>query len=260
MENTKHFVLVHGASHGGWCWYKLVPLLKSAGHRVTTLDLAACGINPKQLDEIASFSEYVEPLMEFMASLPPDEKVILVGHSYGGLCISLAMEWFPEKILVAVFVTAYMPNYTSPPSTVIEQSYKWTTTDSLLDCQFTFGRGPQHPPTSATFGPNCLETMLYQNCPPEDLELAKMLVRPWGVFLEDMANESLLTKEKFGSVSRVFIVCQDDLVMKEKCQRWMIENSPPNQVKLIAGADHMAMLSKPKELCLCFQEIAENFH
>ncbi|EXB63678.1 hypothetical protein L484_027021 [Morus notabilis] len=37
---AKHFVLVHGSCHGGWSWYKLVPLLKSAGHAVTALDLA----------------------------------------------------------------------------------------------------------------------------------------------------------------------------------------------------------------------------
>ncbi|KAL7240066.1 hypothetical protein ACSBR2_005848 [Camellia fascicularis] len=30
-----HFVLVHGACHGAWCWYKLKPLLESHGHKVT---------------------------------------------------------------------------------------------------------------------------------------------------------------------------------------------------------------------------------
>ncbi len=26
------FVLVHGTGHGGWCWKKLAPLLRTAGH------------------------------------------------------------------------------------------------------------------------------------------------------------------------------------------------------------------------------------
>lgn len=123
MESVKkHFILVHGFCHGAWCWYKLVALLKLAGHHVTALDLTASGINPKQLNEVYSISDYVHPLMEFLASnIPEDEKVILVGHSYAGLCISLAMESFPQKILVAVFVTAYMPHYNSPPGTLIEQ-------------------------------------------------------------------------------------------------------------------------------------------
>ncbi|MCW2620092.1 MAG: putative hydrolase or acyltransferase of alpha/beta superfamily, partial [Modestobacter sp.] len=28
------FVLVHGAWHGGWCWDRVVPLLRAAGHEV----------------------------------------------------------------------------------------------------------------------------------------------------------------------------------------------------------------------------------
>jgi pimeloyl-ACP methyl ester carboxylesterase len=121
---NKHFVLVHGACHGAWCWYKLVTLLKQLGHRVTALDLGACGVNPKQLMELISIWDYMQPLMEFMSSLPQGESVILVGHSYAGLCISIAMESFPEKISVAAFLTAYMPNLESPPGTLIQEVKK----------------------------------------------------------------------------------------------------------------------------------------
>jgi len=82
-------VLVHGGLHGAWCWYKVVNQLKSAGHNVTTLDLAAAGINPKQVQGVNSFSEYNEPLITFLASLLPEEKVILVGHSLGGVSVSI---------------------------------------------------------------------------------------------------------------------------------------------------------------------------
>ncbi|XVE82726.1 hypothetical protein DITRI_Ditri16bG0029300 [Diplodiscus trichospermus] len=71
------------------------------GHKATAFDMAASGIHPKQVDEIHSFADYFEPLMAFMASLPPDEKpyekVMLVRHSLGGLCISIATERFPKK-------------------------------------------------------------------------------------------------------------------------------------------------------------------
>lgn len=116
----KHFVLVHGACHGAWCWFKLKPLLESFGHRVTALDLAASGINPKQLHQLRTFADYTYPLLEFMASIPLHEKVILVGHSFGGMSLALAMEKFPEKILVAVFLTAFMPDTVHPPSYVLE--------------------------------------------------------------------------------------------------------------------------------------------
>jgi|UniRef100_A0A2N9HDR1 alpha-beta hydrolase superfamily lysophospholipase len=108
-KRERHFVLVHGACHGAWSWYKVITLLKSAGHKVTALDLAACGIHPKQAHELRSIKDYLEPLMEFLAALPAEERVILVGHSMGGACISVAMERFPNKIYVAVYATALMP-------------------------------------------------------------------------------------------------------------------------------------------------------
>ncbi|KAA8547238.1 hypothetical protein F0562_003898 [Nyssa sinensis] len=255
----KHFILVHGFGHGAWCWYRLVSLLKLAGQRVTALDLGACGVNTntKRLNQIASISDYLQPLMDLLASLPPAEKVILVGHSYGGFMISLAMESFPHKILVAVFVTAYMPNHKDPPVTLMQQFFKRNSIDFFMDCRFIYDQENQ--PVSATFGPDFIATKVYQHCQPEDLELAKMLMRADGFFLEDMAKESLLTEEKYGSVDRVYIVCEEDEVMKEEFQRWLIENSPPKEVKSVVGADHMVMLSKPKELCLCLLQITEKY-
>lgn len=120
-ESNKHFILVHGSCHGAWCWYKLAPLLTSAGHKVTALDLAASGVDGRQVDDVRSLDEYEQPLMETMASLPAEERVILVGHSFGGYGLSLAMERFPERISVAVFAAALMPSYGSPPSTPLNE-------------------------------------------------------------------------------------------------------------------------------------------
>lgn len=117
----KHFVLVHGACHGAWSWYKLKPRLESAGHRVTALDLAASGINRKAIQDVHTMYEYTEPLLEFLASLPPKEKVVLVGHSLGGLNIALAMDKYPEKVAVGVFMAAFMPDTKHKPSYVLEQ-------------------------------------------------------------------------------------------------------------------------------------------
>ncbi|EOX91304.1 Methyl esterase 10, putative [Theobroma cacao] len=259
MERKQHFVLVHGACHGAWCWYKLVSLLKTAGHQVTALDLGASGVDPRRLEESTCISDYLQPLMDFLASLPEPGKVILVGHSYAGLCISLAMERFPNKISVAVFIAAYMPCLGSPPGTLIQEYFKSTPVESLMDCQFTFDKGLEKPPTRVLFGPEFMEAKAYQQCQLEDLELAKMLVRPSGLFLDDLVTGNLLTQEKFGSVDRAFIVLEVDQVMMEEFQRLMIENCPAKEVKVINGAGHMVMLSKPKQLCQLLQDIAEKF-
>ncbi|KAL0332227.1 UNVERIFIED_CONTAM: Methylesterase 10 [Sesamum calycinum] len=72
--------------------------------------------------EIRCFSNYCQPLLEFLMDLLPGEKVILVSHGMGGVCISLAMEKFPTKIAVAVFVTAFMPGPGFPLTTVLEEN------------------------------------------------------------------------------------------------------------------------------------------
>lgn len=112
QHGQAHFVLVHGAGHGAWCWYKLIPILKAQGHNVTAVDLAASGIDLRRAETLWSVAEYIGPLMGLMESLCEDEKVILVAHSLGGLAISKAMELFPDKVHMAIFVTALMPGPT----------------------------------------------------------------------------------------------------------------------------------------------------
>ncbi|KAK6128664.1 hypothetical protein DH2020_037595 [Rehmannia glutinosa] len=219
-KNEYHFVLVHGDCHGAWCWYKLTTLLRSAHHKVTALDMAGCGSDLKRVEEVRSITDYFEPLMLFMEGLPMDERVILVGHSRGGIDISIAMERFPEKIGAAVFVTASMPGPDLDLPTVSK----------------------------------------------EDLTLATFLIRPSPLFVDFRcpSKETALTKENYGSVPRVYIVCDEDNLMKDM-QRWLIDNNPPDEVKVINGSDHMAMMSKNHTtyVPVCWRlatSIAHDFH
>ncbi|KAF2283660.1 hypothetical protein GH714_013402 [Hevea brasiliensis] len=184
-----------------------------ACHKVTALDLAASGVHPTQADDIHSFSEYYEPLMEFMTSLPPEEKVILVGHSMGGYSISAAMERFPEKISAGVFATAFMP------------------------------------------GPD----FSYMTLKEEDLTLATLALRPFPLRDDGGALNVVVTKEKYGSVPRIYVVCGRDNIIKEDYQRWMIDNNPTDEVKFIADSDHMVMFSKPQELCSYLHAIGKKY-
>ncbi|KAG6604200.1 Methylesterase 10, partial [Cucurbita argyrosperma subsp. sororia] len=254
-----HFVLVHGAGHGGWCWFKLLNLLHSAGHHATALDLTAAGVDPTKLEEVTSIHHHAHPLMDFIEALPQQQKVILVGHSFGGLIISLAMEAFPHRILVAVFVTAYMPHFLSPPATLVQRFFNTLSPQNLLDCQFLFGDDPEMP-NSVVFGHNFTTQKLYDHCSNEDLELGKLLMRPFKMFFEDLKNESILTEAKFGSVDRVFVVCEGDEVMKSEFQRLMIQEFPPKAVKCINGGGHMVMLSRPTQLFQHLIEIGESFN
>ncbi|WMV18399.1 hypothetical protein MTR67_011784 [Solanum verrucosum] len=258
--NKNHFVLVHGACHGAWCWYKVVTILRSEGHKVSVLDMAASGINPKHVEDLNSMADYNEPLMEFMNSLPQQERVVLVGHSMGGINISLAMEKFPHKIAVAVFVSASMPG---PDLNLVAVTQQYSQqVETPMDTEFVYNNGLDKGPTSVVLGPKVLATIYYQFSPPEDLTLATYLVRPVPLFDESvLLTNTTLSKEKYGSVHRVYVVCDKDKVLKEEqFQRWLIKNNPPDEVQMIHDAGHMVMFSKPRELCSCLVMISQKYH
>ncbi|KAJ4827277.1 hypothetical protein Tsubulata_031185 [Turnera subulata] len=254
-DKQAHFVLVHGACHGAWSWYKLKPLLEAAGHRVTLLDLAAAGIDKKAIHDIHTFSAYTQPLLDFLASLKPNEKVILVGHSLGGLSVALAVDGFPEKISCAVFLAAFMPDTTHKPSFVLDQYWERTPAEDWLDTEFAPYSSSQQHMTTMFFGPKFL-AKLYRLSSTEDLELAKTLVRPASLFLHDLSTSN---NYSYGSVPRVYIICNEDEAIPQEFQRWMIENSPVQDVMEIEGADHMPMLCKPREACTCLSKIAQKY-
>lgn len=39
--------------------------------------------------------------------------------------------------------------------------------ESLMDCQLTFDKGLENPPTSVTFGSSFMEAIVYTHCKPE---------------------------------------------------------------------------------------------
>ncbi|KAK4740078.1 hypothetical protein R3W88_003775 [Solanum pinnatisectum] len=231
--------------------------MKSSGHNVTALDLGASGINPKQALEIPHLSDYLSPLMEFMASLPADKKVVLVGRGFGGLVISKAMETFPEKISVAVFLSALMPGPNINATTIYTKAINAAI--AQLDNRITYDNGPTNPPTTLILGLNYLGASVYKLSPIKDLALATTLVRPFYLYSgEDVSKEIVLSSKRYGSVRRVFIVATENEALKKEFQL-MIEKNPPDEVEEIEGSDHKTMISKPQQLFTTLVSIANKY-
>ncbi|EEF43368.1 alpha/beta hydrolase, putative [Ricinus communis] len=243
---SKPFVLVHGAGHGAWCWYKVLPLLRSSGYNVTAIDLAASGINPLQIT-----------VGDLLQSLPANESIILVGHSIGGFAISYAMERFPSKIACAVFIAALMPGPSLNASTVYQEyaAQQGGTLDSQVESD------ADNNPTSITLGPIFAKEKLYNLSPVEDWTLATTLIRPEPLPSQQdyLSGELAVTTQNYGTIKRVYIRSDQDLALKIDVQNWMIQKNPPNQSVQIAGSDHMVMISKPNELSSVLQQIAQTY-
>uniref|UniRef100_A0A0D9V9Y5 AB hydrolase-1 domain-containing protein n=1 Tax=Leersia perrieri TaxID=77586 RepID=A0A0D9V9Y5_9ORYZ len=135
------------------------------------------------------------------------------------------------------------------------------TPDFFMDSKRIPLNTTQGPRTAVLFGPKLMAEKLYNQSPAEDLTLAMMLVRPGNQFIDDpiKKDETLLTDGNYGSVRRVFVIAMDDASSNEEIQRWIIDRSPGAEVEEIAGADHMAMCSKPRELCDVLLRIAAKY-
>lgn len=122
------FVLVHGAWHNHSSWSRIKPLLEAKGHAVVALDLPGAGANaiaPRSLDvrpfDLAEFAAEPSPnanvtqkertqavILAVREAAALSEKIVLVGHSAGGVTISAVAEQIPELLSAVVYLAGYM--------------------------------------------------------------------------------------------------------------------------------------------------------
>lgn len=106
-----HFILIHGGAHAGWCWDKVVPLLK--GHpqvaSVNAIDLPGHGerIKDKPIESIV-LNDYVDCIVQSVEQGDLDN-VIIVGHSMAGISIPAAVAQMSERIARVVMLSTAQP-------------------------------------------------------------------------------------------------------------------------------------------------------
>jgi len=102
------FVIVHGASGGGWDWKMMDRLLTKRGHTVYRPTLTGLGermhLNSPEIDLTTHVTDIVNVIL-----FEDLHDVVLVGHSYGGMVITGVMNRIPQRISHAVFLDAAVP-------------------------------------------------------------------------------------------------------------------------------------------------------
>jgi pimeloyl-ACP methyl ester carboxylesterase len=234
-----HILLVHGAWHGAWCWYKTIPALQAMGLTPHTLDLPGHGLRVAEPQTLAA---YAEAVAEKLKSLP--EPAILLGHSLGGQVISAAAELVPEHIATLVYLCAFLPrtgesifaNAAGDSVTLLGQ-YMVPQVDGRVIVK-----------------DEGLKPAFYADCPDEDLALARLLLVPQSP--EPFQAAVTLTHDRFGSVRRSYIVCTEDKAIGAATQRGMIARSPvAAQVDL--ATSHSPFFSAPDRLAAAIKDVIE---
>jgi pimeloyl-ACP methyl ester carboxylesterase len=108
--NDKHtFVLVHGATAGGWEWKSTGHFLLADGHTVYRATLTGLGermhLNSTDIDLQTHINDVVNLIL-----FEDLHDVVLTGHSYGGMVVTGVMDRVPERIKHVVYLDAAVPD------------------------------------------------------------------------------------------------------------------------------------------------------
>lgn len=103
----KHFVLIHGAWHGGWCWEGVIKELEKAGHTAEAPTMP--GHSPNDDRAEIKFENYVAKIVDVMNKQA--SPAVLVGHSSAGFLLQSAAPKLSDKIAQLIFLNAFiLPN------------------------------------------------------------------------------------------------------------------------------------------------------
>lgn len=101
------WLLLHGASHGGWCWADVRALLEADGDRVLTPTLSGLGERAGELTADLDLQTWIDEIAALVRAEALTD-TILVGHSFGGPIISAVAEQVPERIARLVYLDALL--------------------------------------------------------------------------------------------------------------------------------------------------------
>jgi pimeloyl-ACP methyl ester carboxylesterase len=227
------FVFVHGAGLGGWCWYKVVPLLEHQGHRVIALDLPSHGKDKTPTSKV-SLSAYVDRVCQCLDEQP--EPVILVGHSMGGGINTQVAEDRPDAIQTLVYLAGYLLSTGESMLDIIEAD-----TESLLLDNAIFSADR----LSVTFKESALKAVGFGDCSDEDMALIRSLMVPQAT--SPLITPVSTTVEHFGRVPRVYIECLRDRTLGPLTQKKLYSALPCDRI-ISLDTSHSPFFSAPQSL------------
>lgn len=101
------FVLVHGATAGGWVWREVPILMRQLGHQVYVCTLTGLGERSHLLNPDIDLDTHIQDVVNTIIFNDLDQ-VVLVGHSYGGAIIMGVAEQIPERLSHLIYVDAVL--------------------------------------------------------------------------------------------------------------------------------------------------------
>jgi len=242
-NTTSHtYVLVHGAWQAPYVWDAVKTELTSKGNKVITVELPGHGADTTATYTL-SIDAYRDKVIQAVSATT--EKVILVGHSMGGMVVTAVAEKIPSRISKLVYIGAFLP---ANGQALIELAN--SDPDSKLRPLLIESADK----LTLDVNPDSLTYLFINdgNATVKQQVIDNYRAEPAIPFI----NKVALTKENFGAVSKVYIKTLQDVVISPGLQDKMIAAAGITAVYSLPTS-HSPFLSQPNEVAKLLLTIAQ---
>lgn len=230
LSKSSTYVLVHGAWQAPYVWDVVRADLEKKGNNVIVVELPGHG-KDQTPTHMLSLDVYRDKVIEAMSKV--DGKVILVGHSMGGMVITDVAEKAPSKISKLVYIGAFLP---ASGQALTDLAY--ADPDSKL--------GPTLVPSADQLTLDVKkESLTYLFIHDGSKANQELVVRNYRAEPAiPFANKVTLTDANFGAVDKVYIKTLQDIVISPGLQDRMIKAAGIKTI-LEVNSSHSPFLSQP---------------
>jgi len=239
------FLLIHGAMGGAWCWDRVIPGLRAAGHEAVAIDLPGQGADTTPVSEITLY-RYADAVCSALDRF--DEPVLLTGHSMGGMAITQAASQCPERVLGLIYVAAFLPQ---PGQALIDITHLPEAAGDSVQANLVVSGDPPVAVMPAEAAPEAL----YHCCTDEQVAWALPQRGPQPVvpFTQPFVPGDDVAA--FEALPRAYVTCLQDRAIRPALQRLMYEAAGCDPVVEI-DTDHSPWLSRTEELVGALDRVA----
>ena len=230
MKNNKpHFLLIHGAWHGGWVWNEISEILNYQGYSVSTPTLTGLGEKKHLLSSKITIDTFIEDVVNHII-FENLNNIILVGHSFAGTVISGVADKLKDRIQKLIYFDAVILKDGQTPFDIAPKEL----VKERIELAKRFGNGISIPaPSADAFGVFDVKKSL--------LLEEKLTPHPLSTF-----QSKLKIKNELGNgIPLFYIFCNDPVYKSLESSREVVRKMKWPIFELNAG--HDAMLTHPKE-------------
>ena len=229
-------VLVHGAWHGAWCWQLVLPLLQAAGLAAHAVNLTGVGDRAHLLSGQIRLSTHVADVLGLIDTLELP-RVLLVGHSYGGLVITGVADALLKRAPAATALhgLVYVDAVTPHPGESWSSQHTADTVAARLKLAAEQGAGVGiPPPDAAAFGLSGAD---------RDWVNRRQTPQPLGVYQDPLQFDAAAVS----ALPRTFVDCIQPALPTIAVMRQRVRTEPGWVVHELATG-HDPMVSAPADL------------